>query len=133
MKLYPYINPDLIYNSFSSEGIIVLEPESVNLLEMNKAGMFICSKFDGSLTEDEVKEDVKKYCTENEISYCDNTIRSFMDSLRESRFLLTTEENKKRDRFEDWEGSFLLEEFNPCLQTISDMSEGFFSKVFIDI
>jgi hypothetical protein len=133
MNQYPYINPDLIYNSFSSENVIVLEPESVNLLELNSTAMFICSKFNGCLTIEEVNEIVKSYCNENKILHDNSSFYSFIDSLKENRFILISEVRIQEDMDINWNNYFSFDEFNPCLQIISDMSEGFFSKVFIDI
>lgn len=127
-------NDEIIVNSVSDETVIILDSDSLNLYEINACGMAIFVLFNGNNTYSEALDLIKKKCSKLQVAFYEQYFQKYVDVLLEYGFLKKIDSalindctnNAEIDR--EWS----IRTFNPEVKMVSDMSEGFFSKVHVE-
>lgn len=121
---------ELIINSVSEELVIFLDSNSLNLFEINSCGMAIYTLFDGRNSYNDVLTIIKERCNKLQIDFNEATFQRYVDELQE--YSLLKNGSDKNPSYTEIQREWNIKDFNPEVKLISDMSEGFFSKVHVE-
>ncbi len=126
-------NRQNIINSTSENEVIILESRSLNLISLNSWGWYVLIKFCRPVGLDEVKYAIINEFIDLPSETVDKELNYFINELIQNNLIIQNESAEEVNL----SAQILYNQkpktaFELNINVITDMSEGFFSKIFVE-